>query len=89
MTINIGEAERLARQRALRINAALFRREANSCETKRQHRFALVRRQPPAEEDELTSIYVRRGLEPELARSVARQLMAKSTPEVLTEPWLE
>jgi vacuolar iron transporter family protein len=33
--------------------------------------------QPRAEEDELTAIYVRRGLEPDLARSVARQLMAK------------
>ena len=33
--------------------------------------------QPEAEEDELTAIYVRRGLEPNLARTVARQLMAK------------
>ena len=33
--------------------------------------------QPKAEEDELTQIYVRRGLEPELARTVARQLTAK------------
>ena len=33
--------------------------------------------QPKAEEDELTAIYVRRGLEPELARRVACQLMAK------------
>ena len=33
--------------------------------------------EPQAEEDELTSIYVRRGLEPELARTVARQLMTK------------
>jgi vacuolar iron transporter family protein len=33
--------------------------------------------QPKAEEDELTEIYVRRGLEPELARTVARQLMVK------------
>jgi len=33
--------------------------------------------QPEAEEDELTAIYVRRGLEPDLARTVARQLMAK------------
>jgi VIT1/CCC1 family predicted Fe2+/Mn2+ transporter len=33
--------------------------------------------QPAAEEDELTGIYVGRGLEPELARSVARQLMAR------------
>ncbi|HET7696631.1 MAG TPA: VIT family protein [Vicinamibacterales bacterium] len=31
--------------------------------------------QPQAEEDELTAIYVARGLEPELARTVARQLM--------------
>jgi len=33
--------------------------------------------QPQAEEDELTGIYVQRGLEPALARTVARQLMAK------------
>ena len=33
--------------------------------------------QPQAEEDELTRIYVRRGLEVELARTVARQLMTK------------
>ena len=33
--------------------------------------------QPEKEEDELTDIYVRRGLEPELARVVARSLMAK------------
>jgi len=33
--------------------------------------------QPQAEEDELTGIYVGRGLEPQLARTVARQLMAK------------
>ena len=33
--------------------------------------------QPQAEEDELTGIYARRGLEPGLARTVARQLMAK------------
>ena len=33
--------------------------------------------QPGFEEDELTGIYVRRGLEPELARTVAQQLMAK------------
>ncbi len=33
--------------------------------------------QPQAEEDELTGIYVRRGLEPELARTVARQLTTK------------
>ena len=32
--------------------------------------------QPEAEEDELTGIYVRRGLEPTLARTVARQLTA-------------
>lgn len=32
---------------------------------------------PAAEEDELTGIYMRRGLEPELARTVARQLMGK------------
>jgi VIT1/CCC1 family predicted Fe2+/Mn2+ transporter len=31
----------------------------------------------PAEEHELAGIYVRRGLEPDLAREVARQLMAK------------
>src|SRR5215831_2660517 len=33
--------------------------------------------QPKAEEDELTDIYVGRGLDPELARRVAQQLMAK------------
>jgi VIT1/CCC1 family predicted Fe2+/Mn2+ transporter len=33
--------------------------------------------QPETEEDELTTIYVHRGLERDLARSVARQLMAK------------
>jgi vacuolar iron transporter family protein len=33
--------------------------------------------EPSAEEDELTGIYVDRGLDQELARTVARQLMAK------------
>ena len=33
--------------------------------------------QPQEEEDELTAIYVRRGLDPQLARTVARQLMVK------------
>src|SRR5262249_13260849 len=33
--------------------------------------------QPKAEEDELAAIYMRRGLEPDLARTVARQLMSK------------
>ncbi|HWB18216.1 MAG TPA: VIT family protein [Vicinamibacterales bacterium] len=33
--------------------------------------------QPKAEEDELTSIYVNRGLDPDLARVVAQQLTAK------------
>jgi VIT1/CCC1 family predicted Fe2+/Mn2+ transporter len=33
--------------------------------------------EPQAEEDELTGIYVHRGLEPDLARTVARQLAAK------------
>jgi VIT1/CCC1 family predicted Fe2+/Mn2+ transporter len=33
--------------------------------------------EPQAEEEELTGIYVHRGLEPDLARTVARQLMAK------------
>src|SRR5688572_26071029 len=33
--------------------------------------------QPQAEEDELTGIYASRGLDLELARTVARQLMAK------------
>jgi VIT1/CCC1 family predicted Fe2+/Mn2+ transporter len=32
---------------------------------------------PKGEEDELTGIYVKRGLTPDLARDVARQLMAK------------
>src|SRR6186713_707872 len=39
-----------------------------------QHELAT---QPQSEEDELTGIYEKRGLEPELARTVARQLMAK------------
>jgi VIT1/CCC1 family predicted Fe2+/Mn2+ transporter len=43
--------------------------------------LALERRElaawPKAEEDELTGIYVRRGLDGDLARRVARQLMAK------------
>jgi vacuolar iron transporter family protein len=43
--------------------------------------LALERRelaaQPEAEEEELTAIYVRRGLDRDLARTVARQLMAK------------
>jgi len=34
--------------------------------------------QPRAEEDELAEIYVRRGLDADLARTVARQLMAKT-----------
>src|SRR5262245_12574137 len=33
--------------------------------------------QPQAEENELTAIYMGRGLDPDLARQVARQLMAK------------
>jgi VIT1/CCC1 family predicted Fe2+/Mn2+ transporter len=33
--------------------------------------------EPQAEEDELAGIYARRGLEPDLARTVARQLMAQ------------
>ena len=33
--------------------------------------------QPEAEEDELTAIYVRRGVESDVARTVARQLMLK------------
>jgi VIT1/CCC1 family predicted Fe2+/Mn2+ transporter len=43
--------------------------------------LALERRElasePEAEEEELAAIYVRRGLDPDLARTVARQLMAK------------
>jgi len=43
--------------------------------------LALERRelatQPEAEEEELTAIYVRRGLDRDLARNVAQQLMAK------------
>ena len=42
--------------------------------TRERHELAT---EPQAEEDELTGIYVRRGLEPDLARTVARQLMAK------------
>ena len=41
--------------------------------TRERHELAT---QPEAEEDELTGIYVRRGLEPLLARTVARQLAA-------------
>jgi VIT1/CCC1 family predicted Fe2+/Mn2+ transporter len=33
--------------------------------------------EPQAEEDELTGIYTQRGLDPELARTVARQLTAR------------
>jgi vacuolar iron transporter family protein len=43
--------------------------------------LALERReltaQPEAEEEELTAIYVQRGLDPDLARTVARQLTAR------------
>ena len=42
--------------------------------TRERHELAT---EPQAEEDELTGIYVRRGLEPDLARTVARQLAAK------------
>jgi VIT1/CCC1 family predicted Fe2+/Mn2+ transporter len=42
-----------------------------------QREKAELATQPEAEQDELTAIYVRRGLEPDLAREVARQLMAK------------
>ena len=41
--------------------------------TRERHELAA---EPQAEEDELTGIYVRRGLEPDLARTVARQLTA-------------
>jgi VIT1/CCC1 family predicted Fe2+/Mn2+ transporter len=39
---------------------------------------------PAAEEDELTGIYVQRGLEPSLARTVAQQLMAHDALEAHT-----
>ena len=42
--------------------------------TRERHELAA---EPQAEEDELTGIYVRRGLERDLARTVARQLTAK------------
>jgi VIT1/CCC1 family predicted Fe2+/Mn2+ transporter len=42
--------------------------------TRERHELAT---EPQAEEDELTGIYVRRGLEPDMARTVARQLAAK------------
>lgn len=42
--------------------------------TRERHELAT---QPQAEEDELTRIYVQRGLEPDIARTVARQLTAK------------
>jgi len=41
--------------------------------TRERHELAT---QPKAEEKELTGIYIRRGLEPNLARTVARQLTA-------------
>ena len=41
--------------------------------TRERHELATA---PQAEEDELAAIYVRRGLEPDLARTVARQLTA-------------
>ena len=41
--------------------------------TRERHELAT---EPKAEEEELASIYVRRGLAPDLARTVARQLMA-------------
>jgi VIT1/CCC1 family predicted Fe2+/Mn2+ transporter len=41
--------------------------------TRERHELAT---EPQVEEDELTGIYVRRGLEPDLARTVARQLTA-------------
>src|SRR6202790_2275623 len=37
-----------------------------------------LRTDPVGEQDELTGIYVKRGLDPELARRVARELMAKN-----------
>ena len=42
--------------------------------TRERHELAT---EPQVEEDELTGIYVRRGLELDLARTVARQLTAK------------
>jgi VIT1/CCC1 family predicted Fe2+/Mn2+ transporter len=42
--------------------------------TRERHELAT---QPEAEEDELSGIYVRRGLDADLARTVARQLTAK------------
>jgi VIT1/CCC1 family predicted Fe2+/Mn2+ transporter len=42
--------------------------------TRERHELAT---EPQAEEDELPGIYVRRGLEPDMARNVARQLTAK------------
>ena len=40
-----------------------------------------LRTDPVAEESELAGIYVKRGLDPELARQVARELMAKNALE--------
>ena len=42
--------------------------------TRERHELAT---EPQAEEDELTGIYMQRGLEPTLARAVAQQLMSK------------
>ena len=44
--------------------------------------------EPQAEEDELTGIDIRRGLEPDLARAVARQLTAKGrSPPTRATSW--
>jgi vacuolar iron transporter family protein len=43
--------------------------------------------EPQAEEDELTHIYVKRGLESGLARTEARQLMAKGALAALLSEW--
>lgn len=49
--------------------------DVEQADLKREHDELTT--QPQAEEDELAGIYVRRGLAPELARTVAQQLMAK------------
>jgi VIT1/CCC1 family predicted Fe2+/Mn2+ transporter len=65
---------------ALSMAAGEFVSVSSQADTERAD-LALERQElatePQAEEDELTDIYVKRGLEADLARTVARQLMAR------------
>ena len=65
---------------ALSMAAGEYVSVSSQVDTERADR-ALEKREletkPQAEEDELTGIYVQRGLDPDLARRVASQLMAK------------